>query len=342
MSGAIRAQLIISSEINLINFAMSDKRDSRPQVQFIDIDSNAQGQRVDNFLLRHLKGVPKSRIYRIVRKGEVRVNKSRVKPDYRLVLGDQLRIPPVRIAEAPANDFLIPHWVTEALGQPLFEDEVLMAVNKPSGLAVHGGSGLQFGVIEALRKMHPQYSYLELVHRLDRETSGCLLLAKQRDALNHLHQQFRRETGQRIEKAYVALLSGELDSPKTVSEPLAPFYDAEGRKRIGVDAEGKSAKSVFLPIERIGSFTLVRIQLHTGRMHQARVHAQAIGKPILGDGVYGDANINRLAHKIGVRHTLLHAESYGFIHPQSEQHLKVKAPWPKELLDVIKKLKASL
>lgn len=310
-------------------------------VEWLEIGANHAGQRVDNFLLTRLKGVPKSRVYRLLRKGEVRVNKKRVKPEYRLQTGDVLRLPPVRVSETKAIG-VVPDSVKHALGEPIFEDEALLVINKPAGLAVHGGSGLKWGVIEALRQMRPQADFLELAHRLDRETSGVLLLAKSREALLGVQQQLRREDG-KLEKSYLAILGGKpLDSPKTVNVALEVGRNAEGKKisRVSEDAAAQTSKSVFLPIEQGEGWQSVRIQLMTGRMHQARVHAKAIQRPILGDALYGDWAANKAAQKRwGVSRVMLHSESYAFDHPLSGKRMSVKAPLAADMQAVREKMR---
>lgn len=296
-------------------------------VSFVQIDENHHGQRLDNFLLNQLKGVPKSRIYRIVRKGEVRVNKGRVKPEYKLQSGDNVRIPPVRVASKQGDVASLPGRVRSALQTPIYEDQHIIALNKPSGLAVHGGSGTAFGVIEAMRFLYPDWPYLELAHRIDRQTSGCLLLAKSRIVLNHLHAQFRRESQQFIEKSYLAILSGEpLDEVKSVEAKIGQSRDANGIKKSKIDTQGQSAKSVFMPLQVNDKFSYVRITLKTGRMHQARVHAAFLSRPILGDSLYGNWERNKAAKSLGAKRCMLHSESYQFLHPVSLEVVKIKAP----------------
>ena len=306
-------------------------------VSMLEITEHQHGQRIDNYLFRLLKGVPKSRVYRIMRKGEVRVNKSRVKPDYKLQKGDMLRLPPIRATQTAPGQFVIPGWVQAAIEQPIFEDESLVVINKPPGLAVHGGSGIEFGLIEAMRQLKPDWPFLELVHRIDRETSGCILLAKSRPVLNQLHQQFRREEGQ-MEKAYLAVLAGTLESTITVNAPLKQSRDSNGMKRAIVDKQGQAAKSTFMPLEHYAEYSYARVLLYTGRMHQARVHAVSLGLPILGDSLYGNREINRRVRKIGVKRCMLHAERYQLNHPQSGKLVQFNAPLPKDFNDVISNL----
>ena len=307
-------------------------------VSILEITEHQHGQRIDNYLFRLLKGVPKSRVYRIMRKGEVRVNKSRVKPDYKLQQGDVLRLPPIRASQVVPGEFIIPGWVQSAIEKPIFEDEALVVINKPPGLAVHGGSGIEFGLIEAMRQLKPDWPFLELVHRIDRETSGCILLAKSRPALNQLHQQFRREEGQ-MEKAYLALLAGRLEATVTVNARLKQTRDHKGMKRAMVDKQGQAAKSTFMPLERFDNVSYARVLLYTGRMHQARVHAVSLGLPILGDSLYGDRESNRTLRSIGVKRCMLHAERYQLNHPLSGKLMQFNASLPKDFNDVLANLK---
>ncbi|MFT5258602.1 MAG: 23S rRNA pseudouridine955/2504/2580 synthase [Saprospiraceae bacterium] len=299
----------------------------KSSVSFNEITENNSGQRIDNYLLSLLKGVPKSRIYKIVRKGEVRVNKGRVKPDYKLKLGDTVRVPPVRVAQKQDGISSLPGWVREALQTPIFEDEHIIALNKPSGLAVHGGSGNPYGVIEAMRFLYPEWPFLELAHRIDRQTSGCLLLAKSRPILNELHTQFRREGESAIEKTYLAILTGDpLSEPKTVEAEIGQARDAEGLNKARIDSHGQTAKSVFMPLESVQGYSVARIALYTGRMHQARVHAAFLNRPIIGDSLYGNWQVNKAAERHGVKRCMLHSETYQFKHPGTGKTVKLKAP----------------
>ena len=307
-------------------------------VSLLEITEHQHGQRIDNYLFRLLKGVPKSRVYRIMRKGEVRINKSRVKPDYKLQEGDLLRIPPIRAAQTAPGELVIPGWVQAAIQNPVYEDEGLVVINKPPGLAVHGGSGIEFGLIEAMRQLKPDWPFLELVHRIDRETSGCILLAKSRPVLNQLHQQFRREEGQ-MEKAYLAILAGTLESTITVNAALRQSRDSNGMKRAILDKQGQAAKSTFMPLEVFGGYSYARVLLYTGRMHQARVHATSLSLPILGDKLYGDRDMNRRVRSMGVKRCMLHAERYQLNHPESGKLLQLNAPLPKDFNDVLANLK---
>lgn len=308
--------------------------DDFSQVSWVLVSEHQQGQRIDNFLFRHLKGVPKSRVYRIIRKGEVRVNKARIKPEYKLQRGDKIRIPPIRIAESNRLEFEVPAWVRAAINKPLFEDEALIVINKPSGLAVHGGSGVAFGLIEAMRQLEPDRPFLELAHRIDRETSGCIVLGKSRPVLNQLHEQFRREQG-KMEKSYLAILYGDLQQVTTVNAALRQARDAQGLKRVVVDKQGQAARSTFMPLETFGRVSYARVLLYTGRMHQARAHAESIALPILGDKIYGNWDVNKQMRALGVKRCMLHAERYQFDHPLSGKLLRLDAPLPKDFQDVL-------
>ena len=303
---------------------------SKESVTFLEIDESGDGQRIDNFLFRHLKGVPKSHVYRILR-GEVRVNKKRIDQTYRLQLGDLLRIPPIRVAEkqaaeyVPATEFPI-----------LFEDEALLAINKPSGVAVHGGSGVSFGVIEQLRSARPQAKLLELVHRLDRETSGVLLIAKKRSALTGMHEIMREGNS---DKRYLTLVAGQWKNAKQhVKLPLFKFDTAQGEKRVMVREDGQASHTIFTLEKSWPEFTLLEAQLKTGRTHQIRVHLSHLGFPIAGDDKYGDFALNKELMKRGLKRMFLHAHSISFKHPLTGEALQINAPLPPELLAFINKL----
>ena len=314
-----------------------------PQVKTVLVDEDAAGQRLDNFLMRHLKGVPKTHVYRIIRSGEVRVNKGRASADDRVAAGDQVRLPPVRISDRVAEkaDAMA---ATTANGAParefsiLFEDDYLIAIDKPAGVAVHGGSGVSFGVIEQLRMARPQAVFLELIHRLDRETSGILLIAKKRSALKLLQNQFReRETG----KTYLALVLGRWPaSKKVLDKPLHKYLLANGERRVKVvgkdDPDGMP--SVTLVRSRPTStlaFTLLEVTIKTGRTHQIRVHLASEGHPIAGDDKYGDFDTNkklmRTVDSPALKRMYLHAWRLQFSHPASGERIELSSPLPLEL-----------
>lgn len=307
-------------------------------VQFIEISDDEAGQRIDNYLLSKLKGVPKSLIYRIVRKGEVRVNKGRVKPEYKLQIGDMLRVPPVRVAEkseVPISNKL--NKVAELEQQILFEDDCLLVLNKPSGMAVHGGSGLSFGVIEALRALRPQARFLELVHRLDRDTSGVLLIAKKRSALRHLHEQLRTKT---VQKNYLALVRGHWQSHcKRVQAPLLKNELAGGERIVRVSEQGKPSETHFKVEERFAFATLVKASPITGRTHQIRVHTQYTGHPIALDSKYGEPSFDQKISELGLKRLFLHAAEIVFIHPKNGEEIRLSAPLDAQLKAILKKLR---
>ena len=299
-----------------------------PQVQLITISEETAGQRIDNFLLRICKGVPKSHLYRVLRSGEVRVNKGRIDQTYRLKDGDVVRIPPIRVAEkttptAPGAEFTI-----------LLEDAHLLVIDKPAGVAVHGGSGISYGVIEQLRASRPDAKFLELVHRLDRETSGILVLAKKRSALTNLHEQIR--AGE-IDKRYKVLVHGDWKNQKQhIKLPLYKYTTADGERRVRVQAEGGQAShTVFNLLKKYPDYALLEAELKTGRTHQIRVHLSASGFAIAGDDKYGDFALNRALLKAdatrgALKRMFLHAWQITFIHPESGKPLTLKAALPPE------------
>ena len=291
------------------------------------ISDEEADQRIDNFLLRVCKGVPKSHIYRVLRSGEVRVNKGRIDQTYRLKQGDVVRIPPVRVAEkldnaVPAAEFNI-----------LLEDNHLLVIDKPAGVAVHGGSGVSYGVIEQLRASRPQAKFLELVHRLDRETSGILLLAKKRSALTNLHEQIRE--GQ-IDKRYLTLVHGDWQNTRQhIKLPLFKYNTPDGERRVRVQADGLPSHTVFNLVRRFGEFALLEAELKTGRTHQIRVHLASSGFPIVGDDKYGDFALNRAMQKadggrIALKRMFLHAYRITFRHPEHGKPVTLEAPLAKE------------
>jgi 23S rRNA pseudouridine955/2504/2580 synthase len=297
------------------------------------VDEGSEGQRLDNFLIKLLKGVPKTHVYRVIRSGEVRVNKARAQADTRLALGDEVRVPPVRVAaahelpKAPAREFPV-----------VFEDEHLLVIDKPAGVAVHGGSGVSSGVIEQMRQARPQAKFLELVHRLDKETSGLLIIAKRRSALVALQDQFRqRETG----KTYAALVQGEWPANKKVIDvPLHKFLDAAGERRVrAVDEQHEQGRRSITLVQRLQTwpgFSLLDVTIKTGRTHQIRVHLQSQGHPIVGDDKYGDFALNKALARgeavAGLRfeRMFLHARRLRFEHPATKQELELLAPIPAE------------
>ena len=304
---------------------------SKDSVTWLEVGEESEGQRIDNFLLRIAKGVPKSHIYRVLRSGEVRVNKGRVQAEYRVKPGDRVRVPPMRTAERPAQA-AVPAREFEIA----FEDEALIVVDKPSGIAVHGGSGVSFGVIEQLRRARPLAKFLELAHRLDRETSGLLVVAKKRLALTKLHDMFR-DGG--INKRYLALVKGRWRNElQHVKLPLHKYLTAEGERRVSVDAEGKAAHSIVRLVARWENFSLVEVELKTGRTHQIRVHLSHLGFPIAGDDKYGDFPLNKDLQKAGLRRMFLHAARLALPHPLSGAPVELESPLPDELSSFIAQL----
>jgi len=303
---------------------------SKESVTWIEIDEESAGQRIDNFLFRHLKGVPKSHVYRILR-GEVRVNKKRIAQTYRLQTGDRLRIPPIRVAEKPDTSF-----VPACEFPVLFEDEALLAIDKPAGTAVHGGSGVSFGVIEQLRRARPQAKCLELVHRLDRETSGVLLVAKKRSALTAMHEIMREGNS---DKRYLTLVLGAWQNAKQhVKLPLHKFDTPQGEKRVMVREDGQTAHTIFTLQQRWPGFSLLEAQLKTGRTHQIRVHLSHLGFPIAGDDKYGDFARNKELMKQGLKRMFLHAHAIAFNHPLTGEPLRITAPLAPELQKFLNRL----
>jgi 23S rRNA pseudouridine955/2504/2580 synthase len=302
-------------------------------VRVLCVDAESDGQRIDNFLLRHLKGVPRSHLYRVVRRGEVRVNKGRVKAGYRLRTGDLVRIPPVRTA-LPETPVRVPAARLDSLAEAvLYEDERVLIIDKPAGLAVHGGSGLSYGLIESLRELRPGRE-LELVHRLDRDTSGCIVISKRRSALRELHALIR-EGG--IDKRYLALIVGELQrSTVVVDAPLKKNVLQGGERMVQVDPDdGKPARTVFRRLSRFssdaGMLTLVEAELITGRTHQIRVHAGHLGTPLAGDPKYGDETANRALKARGLSRLFLHASALSFQLAGADRPHRVEAPLPDDL-----------
>lgn len=308
------------------------------KVELVTIDEDHLGQRIDNFLVTKLKGVPKSMIYRIVRKGEVRVNKKRIKPEYKLQDGDIVRIPPVRVSasdDKPAPSAKLTK-VSQLEARIVFEDNWLIVLNKPAGIAVHGGSGVDFGVIEAMRSLRPQQKFLELVHRLDKDTSGVLLIAKKRSALKHLHDQLRYK---KMQKDYYALVRGEWQShDKVVNAPLLKLTLKSGERIVRVNPEGKASETRFKIKQRYKGATLVQASPVTGRTHQIRVHCQYAGHPIACDDKYSEQNFDDSMRALGLNRLFLHAAQLKFIHPSTEEVMQVKAPLDKALEQLLSKL----
>ncbi len=297
------------------------------------ITAEEAGQRIDNFLMRHFKAVPRSRVYRLLRKGEVRVNRKRVDAEYRIAAGDEVRLPPVRIdsSEEPGRPS---HSLVELIERAvIFQDKHLLVVNKPAGVAVHGGSGMSYGVIEALRASRPRET-LELVHRLDRDTSGCLLVARDRSTLTALHALIRNSG---MHKTYLALVAGSWQlGTKRIDAPLATDNREHGERHVRVAAAGKSSVSVFKPVQFFGPLaTLMEVDIPTGRTHQIRVHAAFAGHPLLGDEKYGDRESNAKFKQFGLKRTFLHAQSVAFEWPGSGVPFHASAPLPAELAAVL-------
>ena len=314
---------------------------SKDAANRLAVGEAAAGQRIDNFLLRLLKGVPKSHVYRILRSGEVRLNRKRVKPDARLALSDELRIPPIRTSAKPSTE----RQPQNATPLPvIYEDEALIALDKPAGLAVHGGSGIAFGLIERLRAARPQAKFLELVHRLDRDTSGVLLVAKKRAALLALHAALREG---RVDKRYLVLVKGKWrDAKRSVDLPLTKLLADGGERRVRVEREGgRSARTVF---HRRGVWpdldppvSLLEAELHTGRTHQIRVHLAHLGFPLAGDDKYGDFAWNRALARSGLRRMFLHAQRLEFEHPVDAKPIAVEAPLPADLAGFLARIAAA-
>lgn len=311
---------------------------SKAGVEHREIASGEAGQRLDNYLLRQLKGVPRSRIYRLLRKGEVRVNGRRSKPDYRLERGDRVRLPPVaRGTSRPLEELPLPQGLAQTLaGAVLLEDSDLLVLNKPAGLPVHGGSGVPVGVIEAMRRLRPQEPFLELAHRLDRETSGCLVLARNRPALQAFHASLR-EGG--VEKTYLALVAGQWrGGPRRVQQGLTRNARRGEVRLVRVDEEGRDADSLFTPLAHYDGATWMEVQIGTGRTHQIRVHAAHEGHPVAGDRHYGDFAFNRRLRRLGLRRLFLHARSLSFTLASSGQSYHLDAPLDPDLARVLERL----
>jgi len=317
----------------------SSKPASAPAVTYQEVGENQDGQRLDNYLLTRLKGVPKSRIYRIIRKGEVRVNKKRVKPEYKLNVGDLVRIPPVRVAattvlQAPSDEFQA--LLKQAV---LFEDDVMLVINKPSGIAVHGGTGVKIALIDAMRHMNPEQEGLELVHRLDKGTSGCLVMAKNNKSLNALAHQFKTSE---INKTYHVLVEGTWpEQMKEINASLRRQEVNDGERYVEVSSEGKSALTRFEILELLPNSTLVEARPVTGRTHQIRVHAQLAGHPVIGDDKYSPTKSRREYAKSGIKRLCLHAAAIELSHPKTGEQLRINAPYDSQFEKALTMLRES-
>lgn len=294
----------------------------------LTIDEASVGQRVDNFLIRVCKGVPKSHIYKAIRDGQVRVNKGRIQADYRLVSGDLVRVPPLRLP-APAEARKVPPLAFPVV----YEDDAIVVIDKPAGVAVHGGSGVSFGVIEQMRAARPEARFLELAHRLDRETSGLLIIAKRRQALVALHDMMRESAGR---KMYQALVVGDwVNDRQHVRKPLLKWLTAGGERRVRVDPEGKPAHTIVTCLKRYGRYTLLGAELRTGRTHQIRVHLASCGHPIVGDDKYGDDAVREQFARLGFKRMFLHAARLEIPHPLTGEALVFEAPLPPACTDIL-------
>jgi len=320
---------------------MPDRQDHRAAspVRHLTVDVDSSGQRLDNYLTRELKGVPRTRLYRALRKGEIRVNKGRVKPDYRLVAGDIVRIPPLRQPE-PSDPPTIPRYWSEQLARNIvYEDGDLLVIDKPSGLAVHGGSGLNFGLIECLRQMRPDDRYLELVHRLDRDTSGLILIARRPAILREIHRLLREK---HVDKRYLALVAGNWPKNcRVVEAPLEKNVLKSGERMVRVSRDGKRAVTEFSIVERLPGVTLLEARPVTGRTHQIRVHAQHAGFPLLGDAKYSDQRTAACCSKIGLKRLFLHAHYLSFALPDVGR-LVLQAKLGPDLENILDKIRKQL
>ncbi|MBE9526696.1 MAG: 23S rRNA pseudouridine(955/2504/2580) synthase RluC [Proteobacteria bacterium] len=306
-------------------------------VKFIEIDERNAGQRIDNFLFNFLKGVPKGHIYKIIRKGEVRVNKGRIKQIYKLQLGDSVRIPPVKLAEKPSLPAPGRSLLKLIENSIIYEDKSLIAINKPSGVAVHGGSGISYGIIEAIRALRTEQKFLELIHRLDRDTSGCLLIAKKRSSLIAIQDLFRQR---QTDKRYLALLCGQLKlSNKKVTAPLLREALKSGERFVRVDKQGKESCSYFSTLESFEQATLMQVKIVTGRTHQIRVHSQYLGHCVAGDSKYGNYACNQRLKEQGLKRLFLHSAQISFQHPETQEKVTIKAPMTEELENCLSKLR---
>ena len=329
------------TQIKLSIFKMAEV--SKSSVSQAIVTENEQGQRLDNFLMKICKGVPKSHVYRIVRSGEIRINSKRADASYRLQIGDIVRIPPIRIAQR--QEEIVAGAEFKAELPIVYEDDAMLVVNKPSGIAVHGGSGVSFGVIEALRRQRPQARFLELAHRLDRETSGLLLVGKKRSALTALHDMFREGglggSGRGADKRYLVLVEGRwMDPVRNVKLPLLKYLLESGERRVRVAEEGKPSHTIFRLVARWERFSLLEAELKSGRTHQIRVHCAHLGFPIAGDEKYGDFAFNKSLSREGLKRMFLHAWKIRFPHPISGDDVKLEAPLPEALQTFIHRVSA--
>ncbi|MGL4564085.1 MAG: 23S rRNA pseudouridine(955/2504/2580) synthase RluC [Halioglobus sp.] len=313
-----------------------EDRPANHGVHNLSVGEDSAGQRLDNFLVRELKGVPKTRLYRALRKGEIRVNKGRVKADYRLAAGDSVRIPPLR-RPSPSEPTPLPrYWVQQIGLRVVYEDDSLLVINKPSGLAVHGGSGLSFGLIESLRQLRPADRYLELVHRLDRDTSGLIMIARRPAMLRELHRQLRED---KVDKRYLALVAGKWPaSLRMVEAPLEKNVLQSGERMVRVAREGKRSVTEFKVVERFDGATLVEAKPVTGRTHQIRVHARHAGFPLLGDDKYSDERSAALTRALELQRLFLHARSLRLLLPESGP-LALEAALDPDLENILNKLR---
>ncbi len=296
---------------------------SKPRVVLLEVGEESAAQRIDNFLLRRLKGVPKSHVYRVLRSGEVRVNSGRVKPEYRLKVGDRVRVPPVRVSASKPS-------APRPLGLPVVhEDAALLVIDKPSGVAVHGGSGVSYGVIESLRAERPDAKFLELAHRIDRDTSGLLVVCKKRSALVELHRMLREGE---VDKRYLAIVKGRWTKKDAeLRESLHKYVTPQGERRVAVREDGQAAVTKVKLLKSSIAYSLLELRLLTGRTHQIRVHLAHAGHPIVGDAKYGDFDLNRELARQGVKRLMLHAGSIAFTHPLEKTRLKFAAPLPADM-----------
>ena len=310
---------------------------SKPRATWLEVGEESESQRIDNFLLRRLKGVPKSHVYRVLRSGQVRVNSGRVKPEYKLQIGDRVRLPPIRTSMPKANKkgARLELFSARPIELPVvYEDASLLVVDKPSGVAVHGGSGISLGVIESLRALRPQAKMLELVHRLDRDTSGLLMIAKKRSALLELHRMLR---GAAIEKIYVAIVKGRWQGGRReLRESLHKHVNAKGEKHVSVRSGGQTALTQVKPLQVGAEFSSLELRLKTGRTHQIRVHLAHAGHPVLGDDKYGDFELNHRLAKEGVKRLFLHASKLSFAHPAEKTRVNLSSALPAAMHDFVR------